>query len=157
MYRARAACVGPAPSACSLNLFWHGVLTSHYPFVFRTGGAATMREARTGVKALKRTRFSKCDFVNGDAPAGRVHTVLCLSVTKWVHFNWGDEGVRALFRRAHSALHPGGLFVLEPQPWKSYRQVFKKPVRRPLLFAVRHAACATLDRMVTLGLAMTDK
>ena len=39
----------------------------------------------------------------------RYETVTALSVSKWVHLNHGDAGIRALFRRAHSLLqarHP---------------------------------------------------
>ena len=48
--------------------------------------------------------------------------VLCLSTSKWVHLNFGDAGLTRLFRRAHACLREGGRFVLEPQPWSSYRK-----------------------------------
>eukprot|EP01134_Creolimax_fragrantissima_P002882 CFRG2882T1 len=49
-------------------------------------------------------------------------TILCLSVVKWIHLNWGDKGVYTFFKNCLMLLRPGGLLVFEPQPWKSYRK-----------------------------------
>ena len=108
----------------------HKTCTKHQAAqLCRSQQAAGLKAARSAVKVLKRTRFEHRDFLAGGRRRARFDVVLCLSVTKWVHFNRGDEGVRELFRRARHALHPGGILILEPQPWRSYRQVLKKQAR----------------------------
>ncbi|PRQ46654.1 putative tRNA (guanine-N-7) methyltransferase, Trmb type, RNA methyltransferase bin3 [Rosa chinensis] len=65
--------------------------------------------------------FRNEDFVNSrDPPNKHYDTILCLSVTKWIHLNWGDDGLLTLFSKIWRLLRPGGILVLEPQPWKSY-------------------------------------
>eukprot|EP01116_Phalansterium_solitarium_P008051 TRINITY_DN2126_c0_g1_i2.p1 TRINITY_DN2126_c0_g1~~TRINITY_DN2126_c0_g1_i2.p1 ORF type:complete len:445 (-),score=134.32 TRINITY_DN2126_c0_g1_i2:146-1480(-) len=71
-------------------------------------------------------------------------TIMCLSTTKWIHLNWGDEGIKKLFQLVHDRLVPGGLFVLEPQEFKTYKkkntlsqdikQQFKSIVLKPEQF-----------------------
>ncbi|KAM3857434.1 7SK snRNA methylphosphate capping enzyme-like [Diretmus argenteus] len=51
---------------------------------------------------------------------GQYEVVLCLGVTKWVQLQSGDGGVVRLFKRAYQSLSPGGMFILESQPWSSY-------------------------------------
>jgi hypothetical protein len=46
--------------------------------------------------------------------------IISFSLSKWIHLNSGDEGLKQFFHRVHSVLNPGGSFVLEPQPWDSY-------------------------------------
>lgn len=46
--------------------------------------------------------------------------VLALSLTKWIHLNNGDAGLLSFFRKLRDVLKPGGILILEPQPWSSY-------------------------------------
>ncbi|KAK7065375.1 hypothetical protein SK128_002908 [Halocaridina rubra] len=55
--------------------------------------------------------------------------IMCLSITKWVHLNWGDSGLKRFFRRIFYNLRPGGRLVLEPQGWPSYNKRKKLTMR----------------------------
>lgn len=42
------------------------------------------------------------------------------SISKWIHLNSGDAGLKTFFQKVHRVLKPEGYFVLEPQPWDTY-------------------------------------
>jgi SAM-dependent methyltransferase len=94
------------------------------------------RGVRAKFEAQPRVAFRVDDFARDDAPIDccrqrqQFDVILCLSVTKWVHLNGGDDAVRRLFRKAFALLAPGGIFVLEAQPWSSYRK-YRRPVSGP--------------------------
>ncbi|ESQ43708.1 hypothetical protein EUTSA_v10027230mg, partial [Eutrema salsugineum] len=65
--------------------------------------------------------FQKENFVQTQKfDDNRYDTILCLSVTKWVHLNWGDDSLITLFSEIWRLFNPDGIFVMELQPWKSY-------------------------------------
>ncbi|KAL3685073.1 hypothetical protein R1sor_003095 [Riccia sorocarpa] len=79
------------------------------------------------VDLMQRVTFRQENFIknfpHGDyMKDGTFDTVLCLSMTKWVHLNWGDDGLVRLFAKIFRILRPGGTLILEPQPWKSYQR-----------------------------------
>lgn len=112
----------------------------------RAGGAPARerKAAAAALRALGRTWFVHGDFLGSEGEAGSLDTVTCLSVTKWVHLHHGDAGLRALFEKFARLLAPGGLLVLEPQPWSSYRSA---------AFKMRQAGRATLAAAVAAAAA----
>lgn len=82
-----------------------------------------------------RVVFEQFDFVDRVAWEGRAaapgveggfDVVLLLSVTKWIHLNSGDEGLRRVFGLAAGILKHGGVLVVEPQPWDNYKRAVKR-------------------------------
>lgn len=49
-------------------------------------------------------------------------TICCFSTTKWIHLNWGDLGIKRLFKKVHDSLNSGGIFIVEPQEWRAYKK-----------------------------------
>lgn len=71
--------------------------------------------------------FKNANILNTEL-AGDVF--LCLSTIKWIHLNWGDSGVKDLFHSVYRNLPNEGLFIFEPQDWKSYK---KAKIKSPTL------------------------
>lgn len=109
---------------------WHKTGTCEPAVVQSWSGAhvhATWTPA-AALQSLRKVTFTHANFVEDthECKAASADTVMCLSVSKWIHINWGDKGLRQLFDKVFRVLAPGGVFILEPQPWKSYQQAFNK-------------------------------
>lgn len=90
--------------------------------------AAQRKAAAAAMRAFANVWFTCEDFASSQHTPQSLDTVMCLSVTKWVHLNQGDGGLKKLFAKVKEALVPGGWFILEPQPWRSYQQARRKQV-----------------------------
>ncbi|OIW08920.1 hypothetical protein TanjilG_05896 [Lupinus angustifolius] len=52
--------------------------------------------------------FKQEDFLENEYDPLEQHydTILCLSVTVWIHLNWGDDGIKTLFQKIWNMLLP---------------------------------------------------
>jgi 7SK snRNA methylphosphate capping enzyme len=96
--------------------------------------------AQRQIKALTRVSFKAGNWLELPCGSNKYDVITCFSVTKWIQLNWGDDGIMALFHKFYRCLAPGGLLVLEPQPFRSYKSAVHKP-------GVEHAPFVDLARL----------
>uniref|UniRef100_K3X3X7 RNA methyltransferase n=1 Tax=Globisporangium ultimum (strain ATCC 200006 / CBS 805.95 / DAOM BR144) TaxID=431595 RepID=K3X3X7_GLOUD len=82
----------------------------------------SLGKASTGTTFPLNVVFKREDVVS-DTHAGKDYDfITCFSVTKWIHLFHGDDGIKKVFAQVFALLAPGGRFIVEPQPWKSYHK-----------------------------------
>jgi 7SK snRNA methylphosphate capping enzyme len=77
--------------------------------------------------------FRRENFVDTADADATYSVIMCLSTTKWIHFNWGDDGIKRLFQRIYRSLSPGGIFILEAQVKHPLSNLFVFPYLSRLL------------------------
>lgn len=71
----------------------------------------------------ERLSFRTENFIaNLEQPFEKYDVILCLKTVKWIHLNFGDIAIKALFHKAYESLEPNGLFILDNPNWKGYKK-----------------------------------
>lgn len=79
---------------------------------------------------LKTPLLNKLDFqiqnildLDADFEKHKFDVICCFKVTKFIHLNFGDLGIRTLFKNMANLLKSEGQLLLHAQGWKSYRKM----------------------------------
>lgn len=70
---------------------------------------------------FKTMNYVEADDVN-TSDGQQYDLIICLSVTKYIHLNFGDAGLKTAFKKMFNQLRPGGKLILECQNWASYER-----------------------------------
>lgn len=62
-------------------------------------------------------------------------TILCLSITMWIHLNHHDEGLMNFLEKCINLTY---LLIIEPQPWKCYQNAIHRMRKIPNVFPLFH-------------------
>ncbi|CRK90629.1 CLUMA_CG004331, isoform A [Clunio marinus] len=78
-------------------------------------------------EVLNRVSFRKANYILKDESLLEFEnplydTILCLSITKWIHLNHGDNGIKFMFKRIYKQLKTNGALILEAQEFNSYKK-----------------------------------
>ncbi|KAI6205776.1 hypothetical protein M3Y94_00830700 [Aphelenchoides besseyi] len=101
-----------------------GRFPASFPFNF---GPISMPSATTSNQFPENVWFREQNYVlNDDEQLNEVEEeydiILAWSISKWVHLNWGDDGLKRFFKRIFKQLKPNGKFLLEPQTRCGYKK-----------------------------------
>ena len=66
--------------------------------------------------------FKVENFIKDLNAPEKFNTITCFSTSKWIHYCYGDTGIRRLFKKIYDSLCQKGIFVFEPHDWKSYKK-----------------------------------
>ncbi len=62
------------------------------------------------------------DFKSSEIKNEKYDVVFCLNTSKWIHINFGDNGIKLLFLNVYNQLKENGIFIFQFQNWKSYKK-----------------------------------
>ena len=94
-----------------------------------------MEEGEKNDRTKTNVTFKALDIMNPDDAgdkfvaylenfnAQKFHIMFCFSITMWIHLNHGDEGLKRFIETARKWCD---YLVLEPQPWKCYRNASRR-------------------------------
>lgn len=64
--------------------------------------------------------------------APKFSVIFCFSTTMWIHLNYGDSGLKVFLKYISSIAE---MLVIEPQPWKCYRNAVRRLKKQDFEFS----------------------